>query len=250
MEVRDNKNEQPLKHYRALLAEMDPAAVSGRTGIPFGDGCFRTRLLDRDVLVTHPAGEARWADSGAPLRPNAAILLLRLLTGGTLAPPTGKLLSYAELPWGETYLTQFRGRCISRLAFSFGNSPEKFDQACRSIGGMAAETGSGFSYDIPFLPERKNIFADKFRLIFPNFDEMGLNRKTGIRTPVFTRNNSTVEISDAVLLTPLGFKISGWNNPHNKHLRRLLKILYLHRCCMSTAETFHIYCVSCGFLIK
>ena len=153
MEVRDNKNEQPLKHYRALLAEMDPAAVSGRTGIPFGDGCFRTRLLDRDVLVTHPAGEARWADSGAPLRPNAAILLLRLLTGGTLAPPTGKLLSYAELPWGETYLTQFRGRCISRLAFSFGNSPEKFDQACRSIGGMAAETGSGFSYDIPFLPE-------------------------------------------------------------------------------------------------
>ncbi len=153
MEIKDNKNEQPLRHYRALLASMDPAAVSGRTGIPFAEGAFRTRLLDRDALVTWPEGEGRWAESGAELRPNGEILLLRLLTGGTLAPPTGKMLSYAELPWGETYLTQFRGRCIQRLAFSFGNSPERFAAACRSIGGRAAEGGSGISYDIPFLPE-------------------------------------------------------------------------------------------------
>ncbi len=152
MPVIDNKNEQPLGHYRALLASLDPASVSGRTGIPFGDGCFRTRLLEREVTVSWPAGVARWAASGAELRPGAEILLLRLLTGGTLAPPTGKMLSYGELPWGETYLTQFRGRCINRLAFSFGSDPEKFAAACRSIGGRKAE-GSGFSWDIPFLPE-------------------------------------------------------------------------------------------------
>ena len=153
MEIKDNKNEQPLRHYRVQLASLDPVAVSGRTGIPFGGGCFRTKLLDREVQVTWPGGEARWASTGAPLRPNASILLLRLLTGGALAPPTGKMLSYGELPWGETYLTQFRGRCISRLAFSFGNAPEKFAEACRSIGGREAGSGSGLSYDIPFLPE-------------------------------------------------------------------------------------------------
>ncbi len=151
-EIKDNKNEQPLRHYRALLASLDPAAVAGRTGIPFEKGCFRTRLLDREVTVSWPEGEARWAASGAELRPNGEILLLRLLTGGTLAPPTGKMLSYAELPWGETYLTQFRGRCISRLAFSFGSSPEKFAEACRGIGGREAE-GKSLSFDIPFLPE-------------------------------------------------------------------------------------------------
>ena len=48
MEVKDNKNEMPLRHYRALLASLDPAAVSGRTGIPYVGGCFRTKLLDRD----------------------------------------------------------------------------------------------------------------------------------------------------------------------------------------------------------
>jgi hypothetical protein len=153
MELRDNKNEQPLRHYRALLASLDPAAVAGRTGIPYGDGCFMTRLLDREVRIAYPEGDAVWTESGSPLRPGASILLLRLLTGGTLAPPTGKLLSYAEMPWGETYLTQFRGRCINRLAFSFGNDPEKFAAACRSVGGRRADTGSGVSFDIPFLPE-------------------------------------------------------------------------------------------------
>ena len=152
MEIKDNKFGQPLRHYKALLAGMDPADVAGRTGIPFSDGAFRTRLLGREVQVVWPAGEAFWAETGSPLRPNAAILLLRLLTGGTLAPATGKLMSYAEFPWGETYLTQFRGRCITRLAFSFGGTPEKFGEACRSLGGTPAES-SGIAYDLAFLPE-------------------------------------------------------------------------------------------------
>jgi len=152
MEVKDNKNEQPLRHYRGLLSALDPASVSARTGIPYEGGAFRTRLLGREVRVEFPAGEAYFEETGQSLRPNARILLLRLLTGGTLAPATGKLLSYAELPWGETYLTQFRGRCIQRLAFSFGSSPEKFEEACRSVGGTAVE-GKDLCFDIPFLPE-------------------------------------------------------------------------------------------------
>ena len=152
MEIQDNKFGQPLRHYSALLAQMDPVSVSNRTSIPFADGLFRTTLLGREAALAWPSGEAMWTGSGDPLRPNAAILLLRLLTGGTLAPATGKLLSYAEFPWGETYLTQFRGRCIRRLALSFGNAPKKFAEACRSLGGTPVD-GSGICYDIPFLPE-------------------------------------------------------------------------------------------------
>jgi len=152
MEIKDNKNEQPLRHYRALLAGQEPCAVAGRTGIPYDGRFFHTRLLNRDVRISYPEGEAVWEETENRLRPNAEILLLRLLTGGSLAPATGKMVSYAELPWGETYLTQFRGRCINRLAFSFGNAPDKFEEACRSLGGKAVP-GSGISYDVPFLPE-------------------------------------------------------------------------------------------------
>ena len=65
MEIKDNKNGQPLRHYRALLASMDPAAVSGRTGVPYAEGCFRTCLLGREVIVSWPEGEGRWAETKA-----------------------------------------------------------------------------------------------------------------------------------------------------------------------------------------
>ena len=38
-----------------------------------------------------------------------------------------------------------------RLAGSYGRSPEKFAEACRSVGGTPAE-GGDTAFDIPFLP--------------------------------------------------------------------------------------------------
>ena len=151
MEVKDNKNDLPIQHYGELFAAMDPVSVSSRTGIPYADGTFTTKLLNRPVRVTWPEMEASFADTGALLRPNAKILLARVLTGGTLTEDNGKRISYAELPWGETYLTQFRGRCISRLAFGFANTPEKFASACESIGGKEYP-GNTPAYEIEFLP--------------------------------------------------------------------------------------------------
>ena len=49
MEIKDNKFGQPLRHYKAMLAGMEPDSVSNRTGIPFSDGAFRTQLLGREV---------------------------------------------------------------------------------------------------------------------------------------------------------------------------------------------------------
>lgn len=150
--IQDNKNELPLQHYRALFAAADPADLSRRSGVPFADGVFTTRLLNRTVQVSHPDMAAVFPDTGAALRPNAVILLARLLTGGTLAPAPERFLAYGELPWGQTYLTQFTGRCITRLAYSFANAPEKFAAACERIGGTALKA-DGTAYAIPFLPE-------------------------------------------------------------------------------------------------
>ena len=151
MEVKDNKNDLPLRHYGELFAGMDPVSVSSRTGIPYADGAFTTRLLNREVRVTWPEMEAVFAETGALLRPNAKILLARVLTGGALTEDTGKRISYADLPWGETYLTQFKGRCISRLAYGFANVPEKFAAACEALGGKPVEANTP-SYELEFLP--------------------------------------------------------------------------------------------------
>lgn len=152
MEIKDNKHEMPLRHYGELLAGMDPGDVSKRTGVPYADGAFRTRLMNREISITYPDAQGTWTETGAPVKANTVILLLRLLVNGALAPATGRMASYAELPWGNAYLAAFNGRCVKRLAYAFANTPEKFTAACESLGGKPA-AGSGLSYDIPFLPE-------------------------------------------------------------------------------------------------
>lgn len=150
-DLTDNKNGVPLKHYQALFAQGDPRAMSARSGVPYEDGQFTTVLLGHEVTLSYPDMALRVSGSGKELGPGPRILLARLLTGGALAQGTGKLRSYAELPWGNVYLNQFKGRCLSRLAFGFGGDPAKLEAACTALGGVPVP-GSGQSYDLFFLP--------------------------------------------------------------------------------------------------
>ncbi len=160
MEIIDQKNGVPLSYYRELLAGKDPEELARRAGLPFGDGAFRLTLLGRGIRLltadgTSAGGGAPVFDSGTsvfddgtPAPPNVQILLLRLVTSGALAPSGGRLLAYRELPWGSVYDANFRGRCIGRLARSFGRDPQAFDRICARLGGISAGKGS---WDLPFI---------------------------------------------------------------------------------------------------
>ena len=147
MQIKDNKNEIPLSHYKSVFASKDPSEMSFRSGVPFENGMFKVNLLGRPVEISYPDMEMRYADNGNPLRPNATILLARLIIEGSIIPAGGKMNSYAEMPWGNVYLAQFTGRCIMRLAFGFANFPEKFAAACESVGGKSVKGGDA-AYDI------------------------------------------------------------------------------------------------------
>lgn len=160
MEIIDQKNGVPLSFYRELLAGKDPEELARRSGVPFGNGAFRLTLLGRGIRLltadgTSVGGVAPVFDSGTsvfddgtPAPPNVQILLLRLVTSGALAPSGGRLLAYRELPWGSVYDANFRGRCIGRLARSFGRDPQAFDRICARLGGTSAGKGS---WDLPFI---------------------------------------------------------------------------------------------------
>ncbi len=57
----------------------------------------------------------------------ARTLTIRFLLNGAHSG-TGKFKTYREMPWGEVYLRQFDGRCIKRLAFSYGNRIKDFKE--------------------------------------------------------------------------------------------------------------------------
>jgi hypothetical protein len=150
MEVVDHKVGVPMEHYKSVFAAADPAAMSERSHVPYADGQFSLTLLGRPVTVSWPEMVSRFSDDGAETASNTRILLARLLLEGALVPAKGELLAYTDMPWGNVYAQQFRGRCILRLAGTYGASLAAFDDAAARVAGKAAESGDR-SYDLPFL---------------------------------------------------------------------------------------------------
>ena len=68
-----------------------------------------------------------------------------------MAPAKGQLLAYTDMPWGNVYAQQFRGRCILRMAGTYGSNLPGFEAAAASVAGVPAASGDR-SFDLPFLP--------------------------------------------------------------------------------------------------
>lgn len=151
VQATDNKTGKPLEHYTALFAAADPAEIERRTGFAYTDGAFELTLLSRPVRVRWPGMEAEFSDSGKALCPASRILLGRFLLEGALVPSSGKFKAYAELPWGSVYNAQFTGRCIRRLAASYGSDLERFAAACEGLSGKKTD-GADAAYELAFLP--------------------------------------------------------------------------------------------------
>lgn len=81
----------------------------------------------------------------------AQILVIRYLLEGRLVPALGRYLPYREMPWGSVYNDNFTGRCIKRLAFSYGNSQEQFAQVMEALGAEPIK-GGDMAYELEFMP--------------------------------------------------------------------------------------------------
>lgn len=187
---KDNKERVPFTHYLEEFAKLDPAAASVRSGIPFNEetGEFTLRMLGKEFLITWPEFSVRRKDEedaqyaaileGVPAR----IMAIRMIANGVAAQGTGKFLTYREVPWGTVYLQQFTGRCINRLAFSYGNNLDKFREIMERMGAVKLSLGDA-SYEFEFLnnhfvrfilwagddefpPSAQILFSDNFPLSF------------------------------------------------------------------------------------
>ena len=150
MEIVDHKVGVPMEHYRGVFAAADPEEMSAKSKVAYRDGRFSLTLLGRPVSVSWPEMQSRFEDDGSATASNTRILLARLIMEGRLTPAHGRMLAYTDMPWGNVYAQQFRGRCILRLAASYGNAIDAFRSACETCGGVPAPSGD-VSYDMPFL---------------------------------------------------------------------------------------------------
>ncbi len=149
----NNMNELPLRHYEELFLAADLLEISERTGLPYRVGEITIPYFTDQVTVSRTESEVLWRNcSENGLKEKEKILLLRFMLEGRKTAKTAVFRAYNELPWGDVYDRQFRGRCISRLVGTFGTRIPEFKAACIKSGGMKV-TGSGLIYEIPFMPE-------------------------------------------------------------------------------------------------
>ena len=156
---KDSKERLPWEHYLSQDQESDPKEIAARLGISYDEEqkYFTLKFLGTvyqiswpDFQVSHEADDMGFY----PLETMtyARTLTIRFLLNGAEASGTGKFKTYREMPWGEVYLRQFDGRCIKRLAFSYGNRIKDFQAIMERMHCVPVKHGD-IAYQLEIFPD-------------------------------------------------------------------------------------------------
>ena len=156
---KDSKERLPWEHYLSQYQESDPKEIAARLGISYDEEqkYFTLKFLGTvyqiswpDFQVSHEADDMGFY----PLETMtyARTLTIRFLLNGAEASGTGKFKTYREMPWGEVYLRQFDGRCIKRLAFSYGNRIKDFQAIMEHMQCVPVKHGDS-AYQLEIFPD-------------------------------------------------------------------------------------------------
>lgn len=156
---KDSKERLPWEHYLSQYQESDPKEIAARLGISYDEEqkYFTLKFLGTiyqiswpDFQVSHEADDMGFY----PLETMtyARTLTIRFLLNGAEASSTGKFKTYREMPWGEVYLRQFDGRCIKRLAFSYGNRIKDFQAIMEHMHCVPVKHGD-IAYQLEIFPD-------------------------------------------------------------------------------------------------
>jgi len=198
-EVHNHKTHS-FNWYQDIYEKMDPVEIAERCKLPFSGKSFEIRIMSRKYEAEFPSFILKPADSGEVKKIDGyeKILFIRFLCEGKYAEPTGRRLSYREIPWGDLYFPNFEGRCIKRLARKFGGNIDGFkkimeekhnaEKLDKSDAGYRFEFCSGlymsfllWAADDEFPASAQILFDDNFPQAFTAEDcavagEVALNR--------------------------------------------------------------------------
>ena len=179
-----------MNHFQGIYRNLDPQEISSRCNLDFNGEAFSLRLMGKSCQVLFPdfkllALDPRNSQATEITNSNDKILIMRYLCEGRYAESMGKQLSYREVPWGELYYPNFEGRCIKRLAYSFGKNLDVFIKIMETTEGLNAQKlnkgDAGYKFDFlnglsmsffiwaaddEFPPSAQILFDDNFPLAF------------------------------------------------------------------------------------
>lgn len=155
---KDSKERMPWEHYMEQFSKADPEEIAARLGIVYNgeNKAFTLEFLGTEYQITYPDFAVTHTPDDKKFYPleemiYAKILTIRFLLSGASSTGTGKYKTYREMPWGEVYLRQFDGRCIKRLAFSYGFKLGEFQKIMEHMGAVPVKHGD-VAYELTIYP--------------------------------------------------------------------------------------------------
>jgi len=140
------------------LSKCEGEELTKRCGVVFLKGSgkksyrrFVVNVLNKTYSVELESREVMDLISGKPAPKELALVILRYLTHSTGGRASENWIPYEKIPDSRKYLDLFRKNVIRPFIRTFGNNPEKYELACKRIGGKKEKLG-GISYSFYFLP--------------------------------------------------------------------------------------------------
>lgn len=122
------------------LAGMDLSRVAEDAGgRREGPGTVVVRTFGRDCVVDLASRSVRIGEK--ELSPLAGTMVLHYLANAGPVAPTGKWVSYRQLPGGEAFYGAFRQRVILEIGALFHQRPELLLSALRTVGARKLAFG-------------------------------------------------------------------------------------------------------------
>jgi len=141
------------------LGKSDLEERAAKSGGQFEAGAggevrIRLEYLGNEFLVLFPSGSIAAGQGQKPLSLREEILLLHYLAKATGTLPTGRWVSFIEIPGGTFYHPVFLQRCQIPLVKVFGPNPEALRTMVEPMGGRPLDKGDvGVRIQaLPFVP--------------------------------------------------------------------------------------------------
>lgn len=100
------------------------------------------RYLNQTYAISLPDGEISAIEDTEPISMRDRLVMLHYFISAKDTPPTGKLITFRELPEGIVYQPTFAKRTIKPLLDNFGKEPDLLLLFSQRLGGYKADYGN------------------------------------------------------------------------------------------------------------
>lgn len=149
------KYRDTLEHAKQEFAKRSLSKVLELSGAqPHGESGLFINYGGRLYQVQHPEGEITPCESKEHedwVEITDRILILQYLTEVCGVQPSGRWVSFRELPSGNNHYAAFKLEAMDPLAKRFGSSSAEFELACLNLGGNKLAMGD-LAFSIPVFP--------------------------------------------------------------------------------------------------